>query len=182
MEYYSRITLKDGRPCVLRHGSAKDAEGALGNFIRTHEETDNLLSRPDEIKLTSDEEGKYLEEKAASGNEAEILAEVDGRIVGTAGIEAAGKQEKIRHRCDFGISIEKEYWGLGIGRALTEACIECAKKAGYEQMELQVVADNERAIDMYRAAGFTEFGRNPRGFRKRGEEYQELVYMRLELY
>lgn len=30
-------------------------------------------------------------------------------------------------------------------------------------------------------AGFTEFGRNPRGFRSRLSGYQELVYMRLEL-
>ena len=29
-------------------------------------------------------------------------------------------------------------------------------------MELSVIADNSRAIDMYEKAGFVEFGRNPR--------------------
>ena len=29
----------------------------------------------------------------------------------------------------YGISVDKAYWGLGIGRALTEGCIECAKTA-----------------------------------------------------
>jgi len=62
-----------------------------------------------------------------------------------------------------------------------EACIECAKKAGFEQIELNVIADNSRAIDMYEKAGFVEFGRNPRGFKSRISGYQELVYMRLEL-
>ena len=48
-------------------------------------------------------------------------------------------------------------------------------------MELSVIADNSRAIDMYEKAGFVEFGRNPRGFKSRISGYQELVYMRLEL-
>ena len=33
--------------------------------------------------------------------------------------------------------------GIGIGRALTEACIECARAAGYVQLELEAVAENE---------------------------------------
>ena len=61
------------------------------------------------------------------------------------------------------------------------ACIECAEKAGYEQIELSVVAENESAIAMYRKAGFEEFGRNPRGFKSLLTGYQELVFMRLEL-
>ena len=40
----------------------------------------------------------------------------------------------------------REYWGIGIGSALTEACIKCAKEAGYIQLELNVVADNTRLI------------------------------------
>lgn len=85
------------------------------------------------------------------------------------------------HRAEFGISILKEYWGLGIGRALMEACIHCAKTAGYAQLELEVVAENARAIFMYQTAGFVEYGRNPKGFRSRNAGYQELISMRLEL-
>ena len=64
---------------------------------------------------------------------------------------------------------------------LTECCIDCARKAGYVQLELSVVADNERAIRMYQKAGFKEYGRNPKGFNSRLTGFQELVYMRLEL-
>ena len=49
------------------------------------------------------------------------------------------------------------------------------------QLELDVVADNARAIALYKKLGFVEYGRNPRGFRKRTGDYQELVYMRVEL-
>ena len=100
---------------------------------------------------------------------------------GTAGIDAIGAQYKVAHRAEFGVSILKEYWGLGIGRALMEACIHCAKTAGYAQLELDVVAENARAISMYQTAGFVEYGRNPKGFRSRNAGFQELISMRLEL-
>ena len=87
----------------------------------------------------------------------------------------------MKHRAEFGIALSKEYWGLGLGRALTEACIACAKEAGYTQLELDVVAENESALALYRKVGFVEYGRNPRGFLSRISGYQELVYMRLEL-
>ena len=105
----------------------------------------------------------------------------DGRVVATAGVDAVGTRDKLRHRAEFGISVLRAYWGLGLGRALTEACIQCAKEARYEQLELTVVAENERAIALYRKAGFVEFGRNPRGFRSRTSGYQEIVHMLLAL-
>ena len=181
MEYRKTILLKDGRACVLRNGTEEDGKRVLDNFILTHEQTDNLLTYPDESDITPEQESKYLKDKTENPCEIEILAEVDGAVAGLAGIESIGNKDKVRHRADFGISIDRAWWGLGIGRALTEACIECARKAGYEQLELNVVADNTRAISMYERAGFTEFGRNPRGFKSRMSGYQELVYMRLEL-
>lgn len=181
MKYNKKIRLSDGRICVLRNGTAQDGQAALDNFILAHTQTDYLMTYPDEIAFTAGEEAEYLQKKTDSENEIEILAEVDGRIVGTAGIEQRSPKLKLRHRCDFGISIDKEYWGLGIGRALTCACIECAKKAGYEQIELEVVADNERAVKLYEKVGFVEFGRNPRDFKSRLTGYQEVVYMRMEL-
>ena len=94
---------------------------------------------------------------------------------------AVGKKVKVRHRAEFGISVLREYWGLGLGRALTKACIDCARAAGYAQLELNAVAENQRALALYRDMGFVEYGRNPKGFRSRTAGYQELVYMRLEL-
>ena len=110
-----------------------------------------------------------------------MIAFVDGKVAGTAGIDAIGPQYKVAHRAEFGISILKEYWGLGIGRALMEACIQCAKTAGYAQLELEVVAENAKAISMYQTAGFVEYGRNPKGFHSRNAGYQELISMWLEL-
>ena len=181
MIYRKTVVLKDGRSCLLRNASAEDSQAALDEFIRTHAETDFLLTYPDETTFTVEEEAQFLQGKADSGDEIEIVAVLDGKIVGSAGIGKVGRRDKIKHRAEFGISILKECWGLGIGRALTKGCIECATAAGYVQLELEAVADNAAALSLYESVGFREYGRNPKGFLTRGGAWQELVLMRLEL-
>ena len=181
MEYNETIVLSDGRECILRNGTEHDGKALLDVFNLTHGQTDYLLTYPDEGGMSSDGEAAFLREKTASPREIEILAEVDGLVVGSAGISAIGTKEKVRHRADFGISVDKAYWGLGIGRALTRACIACAKEAGYAQIELEVVAGNAAAMALYQSEGFVEYGRNPKGFLSRNLGWQELVLMRLEL-
>ena len=181
MIYSRTVKLKDGRSCTIRNGTEQDAEAVLENFILTHGQTDYLTTYPEEISYTIDQEKEYLKKKTESEREAALVAEIDGVIAGTAGVDLIMNYEKTRHRASFGISIREEWWGLGIGRALTEACIECARAAGYLQMELEVVADNRRAMSLYQRAGFTEYGRNPLGFRSRRNGWQENVLMRLDL-
>lgn len=181
MEFNRIVTLRNGTQCCLRSGTEADAQAVIDNFNLTHGETDYLLTYPDENSFNVEQEGKFLKEKAESKNEVEILAVVNQTVVGTAGVDAVGTKFKLRHRAEFGVSVAEEYWGLGIGGALLDACVECARAAGFAQLELDVVADNARAISMYRKAGFVEFGRNPRGFYSRTAGFQELVHMRLEL-
>lgn len=181
MIYSRKEMLKNGKTCLLRNCESSDAEEILKLWEKTHTETDFLLAYPDEKSFSVSEEEKFLEERAKNKREVEICAVVDGRIVGLAGITAIGMKEKMRYRADFGISVMKDYWGMGVGRTLTEACVECAKKADYKQIELEVVADNVSAISLYKSAGFMEYGRNPRGFRSRYTGWQELILMRMEL-
>ncbi len=181
MKYHQVILLKNGAACCLRNGMECDARAVLDNVQLTHEETDYLLTYPDENCFDVIQESHFLKEKSESEREIEIVALLGNAVVGTAGIEAMGKKYKIRHRAEFGVSVAKEFWGLGIGQALTAACIECAKAAGYIQLELNVVASNTRAYALYKKAGFVEYGRNPKGFHSRLAGFQEVIYMRLEL-
>ena len=181
MNYSKSILTKDGRECLIRAATADDAEAMLDVFIKTHEETDFLASYADETSMTVESERKFLDGLEKSENEVEVMAFIDGKAVGTAGINKIGSKSKTSHRAEFGVCVLKDFWGLGIGRALTEICIECAKKAGYAQLELEAVAENASAIELYKNVGFVEYGRNPRGFRSRLVGWQELVLMRLEL-
>lgn len=181
MQYTKTVFLKNNEECLLRNAVGADTEEIHDLFNLTHAQTDFLGTYPDENLFDISQEQKILTEKISSGNEIELCAVVNGHIVGTAGIKPVGKKDKVKHRAEFGISIEKSCWGLGIGRALLASCIECAEKAGYSQLELNVVAENERAISLYESAGFVEYGRNPRGFRSRTAGFQEVLSMRLEL-
>lgn len=181
MKFNKTFTLKDGGSCVVRNGTENDAEAVLANFILTHGQTEYLSTYPDETFFTVDQEKEYLKRKTGSCREILLVAEIEGMIVGTALVNEVGTAEKVKHRASFGISIDKAWWGLGIGRALTEACIDCAKTAGYTQMELGVVSENSRAVALYKSVGFAEYGRNPKAFHTRSNNWQEDVLMRLEL-
>ena len=181
MKYNKTVILKNNEECIIRNAEESDAKAVYDIFNLTHGQTDYLLTYPDENSLDIEKERSFLIEKENSDNEIEICAIVGGRIVGTAGIEAVGKKDKVKHRAEFGISIEKDCWGKGIGRALTEACIICARNAGYSQLELDVVSENSSAVSLYRSVGFHEYGRNPKGFRSRSGRWQEVILMRIEL-
>ena len=181
MRYAKAVLLTGGVELLVRNAVASDARALRETMQRTHAETDYLLSYPDEQSSDDEQEARSLEETERSSNEVELVAIIDGQIVGSAGVSAVRTRRKVAHRARFGISILKEYWGMGIGRVLMETSIDCARKAGFTQLELEVVADNERAVSLYRRAGFEEYGRNPRGYKSASAGYQELMYMRLEL-
>ncbi len=47
--------------------------------------------------------------------------------------------------------------GMGIGRKMLELLCEIAKEKGIEQLELEVVADNDRAIALYKKIGLRKW-------------------------
>ena len=178
MKFTKNIILKNGKMCLIRNAVRDDAQEVLNIFLSTHEQTDFLSSYKDEITLDVTFEKQFLTEKENSDNEVYLCAVVDGRIIGIAGLNQKG-QNKIRHRAEFGMAIEEDFWGIGIGRAPAMSCIECAKNTGYSQPELEVVSENSKAIYLYESIGFVEFGRNTGGFISRYNGRQELVSMRL---
>lgn len=180
MKFTKNIILKNGKMCLIRNAVRDDAQEVLNIFLSTHEQTDFLSSYKDEITFDVTLEEQFLTEKENSDKEVYLCAVVDSSIIGIGSLNQKG-QNKIRHRAEFGMAIEEDFWGIGIGRALAMSCIECAKNAGYLQLELEVASENSKAIALYESIGFVEFGRNPRGFISRYKGWQELVSMRLEL-
>lgn len=181
MQYERKVKLKDGRNCLIRNADDKDALAMLNMYVQTHNETCFLLAYGDERTFTEEQEAGFLKIMAESDRDVQLMAFVDGEPSGCASLTSLGNKIKIRHRSELGMSILKEYWNLGIGSQLMKAIIECALKAGIEQIELEVVSDNTSAVVLYKKFGFKECGRNPKGFKKRTGEYQELISMRKEL-
>ena len=113
MRYAKTVVLDDGLELLVRNAFASDARALRETTQRTHAQTDYLLSYPDEQSIDDEQEARSLEETELSGNEVELVAIIDGRIVGSAGVSAVRSRRKVAHRARFGISILKEYWAWG---------------------------------------------------------------------
>src|SRR5205807_2716816 len=62
----------------------------------------------------------------------------------------------------FGIMIDREHRGRGLGRCMTELTIDAAREQRCRQIRLSVYASNPRAERLYRRLGFVEVERVPR--------------------
>ncbi len=181
MKYYEKIILKNGKECILRNASASDAKSIKEHRIVVAGETDYMLRYPDELTMTEEEEAKTLEKKENSANEMMLIAEMDGQLVANAGIYPIGRFDRIKHKADFGVSVKKAYWGMGLGTIMLERMIESARNAGYEKMNLEVIEGNENAIKMYEKFGFQLYGKEEKGFRYRDGSYASIYHMHLDL-
>lgn len=90
-----------------------------------------------------------------------MIAFVDGEYAGNCSFSVKGESRRNAHRAGFGIALFQKYTGFGLGRVLMERAVIRAKELGYEQMELTVVGNNERAKKLYKSFGFEEYGRLP---------------------
>ena len=62
------------------------------------------------------------------------------------------------HRGTLCIGLLPEWRGRGVGRRLLEATLAQARRSGFKRIELDVHADNPRAIALYEKAGFVREG------------------------
>ena len=108
---------------------------------------------------------------------ASAVPALDGKLAGNCSICGIGARRKIRHRCSLAITLYKEYWGLGIGSAMIDYLTKLAVKIGFEQIDLEVVADNTRAKALYRKCGFEESGRRIRALKFDDGTYHDEVLM-----
>ncbi len=181
MKYKKQVLLKNGTACLLRSVDGKDAAQVLNNIKVTISETDNLMRLPTEPLYTLEKEAEYLQKTADSPKEIKVAAFIDGKIVALAGLDPVSTSQKCRHRAGFGISVQKQYWGLGLGNLLMEIILNQAVIAGYEQVELDVVTTNLTALHLYKKFGFEIFGTHEKAFLLPSGEYQSLYLMNKEL-
>ncbi len=62
------------------------------------------------------------------------------------------------HRGNLGMGLLPEWRGRGVGRRQLEATLARARRSGFKRIELDVHADNPRAIALYEKTGFVREG------------------------
>jgi L-phenylalanine/L-methionine N-acetyltransferase len=106
-----------------------------------------------------------------------LVAERGGEVVGSCGMHPAGPSPRRRHVMKIGISVRADAQGQGVGTALMQAMCDVADRwIGLLRLELDVYADNARAIALYRRFGFEIEGRH-RGFALRDGAFVESCSM-----
>ncbi|MCR5754626.1 MAG: GNAT family N-acetyltransferase [Acetatifactor sp.] len=175
------ITDKLGREIVLRNAEVRDAK-ALREYLRvTTGETPFLIREPDEVTITVEQEEHFLQTKIDNPNELMLIATIDGRHIGNCSMMSIGNYRRYSHRCDIAIALYQEFCGLGIGRAMLETVLDVAKKTGYEQAELEVIADNQGAIALYEKLGFVKYGTFPDNMKYNDGTYADAYWMMKKL-
>ncbi len=172
-----KITLKNGKECILRPTTPDYAEEMIDYLKITAVETPFLLRNLDEITYTVESEKEILGNLLEDPKSVMMMALVDGEVAGNCSISAVGSKRRVWHRCGLAIALKKAYWGLGIGTAMIEYLTELAEKIGYEQIELEVVAGNDTAKGLYEKCGFVETGKLPRNMKYDDGSYADIYTM-----
>ncbi len=177
MKSYS---LKDGREMIIRRTTAKDAEEMLKYLEQVGGESDFLTFGPGEIKMTLEDERSFLSSISKTDNKLFIVAVLEDKIIGNLSY-TGGMRPRVSHVGEFGVSVLKEYWGCGVGRALIQYLIEWSKASGVvRKINLRVRSDNAVGIHLYKELGFLEEGRQSREFCIQGIFYDSIT-MGLEI-
>ena len=176
-------TIKDklGREVLLRTAKKEDASDLIKYLKTTSGETPFLIREPDEITITLEIEESFIQDKIDSERELMLLAYVDGKHVGNCSLMSLATYKRYQHRCEVAIALYKEYWGLGIGKAMLETVLNVATSLGYEQAELEVVAENESAISLYEKLGFKKYGTFPDNMKYPDGSYRDAYWMMKKL-
>ncbi|MFX1487410.1 MAG: GNAT family N-acetyltransferase [Promethearchaeota archaeon] len=161
---------------VIRKMKQNESVEELLEFVNELIREDTYINT-NEI-ITYEEEKEWLQDIIKSmkkGDVAALVAEIGGKIVGTA-YAFKGRGRK-RENVELGIAIGKNFRGKGFGKKLLNEIIDAAKrKLEPRNIYLEVLAPNKVAISLYRKSGFKEIARL-KSWSKYGDEYVDNIIM-----
>lgn len=175
------FTGKNGTAYMLKSPETTDAEQMLAYLKATAEETEHGLSYPEEMDFSIKDEEDFITGFAESAGSLMISAFESGALVGNALLSSVFDKKKAMHRATFSIALLKCAWGQGLGQKMLSELIGFAKRAGYEQLELEVVSTNLPAVSLYKKMGFVVYGERPRSFKLKSGMYSNELLMVLDL-
>lgn len=131
----------------------------LMNFKeKVHGQTRFLRRRPEELELSEENERELIKNYNEARDKILIVARHDDKIVGYL-VFRTSELQRYNHQGELRMSVDKDYWGRGIGSSLVKFLIDWGENNGLKRIELLVDEHNDRAINLYRKFGFREEGR-----------------------
>lgn len=163
---------------IIENARPEDAAAILEYLKIIGGETDNLNMGAEGMPITVEAEETFLRSLLDSPDGVMYAAKAEGEIIGIANVSR--KKRRMSHRASLGISVRRCAWHRGVGTALMEKLIAFSRSNGIEQLELEVRADNDRAIRLYEKFGFQQIGTIPAFLKINGETF-DCDYMVLRL-
>ncbi|MBH1940896.1 GNAT family N-acetyltransferase [Mobilitalea sibirica] len=179
--YRNEYILKDGQKLIVRTPEEGDAQGLI-NLMQTVDNETKFLSRePGEFNITLENEIDFIRNKNNEENGRFLIAELDGNIIGNCYVGIEVNNKRYLHRAGMAIVVRKDCWNKGIGKKMMQECINWCNQKGIEQLELEVVTQNERAITMYKSFGFDIYGTKKHALKYADGTYADEYFMCLFL-
>ncbi|GLW31937.1 GNAT family N-acetyltransferase [Actinoplanes regularis] len=130
---------------IVRDGGVESQRAAASIWARATAERDNLLGpAPLEEKLPG------IQHRLSTAGSSLHVAHLRGEAVGFVLVVTG---EAVLELVYF--AVDPESWGAGVGRRLLTHVDDLARLAGIGSLELWVIDDNERAIQVYERSGWT---------------------------
>ncbi|HVS85595.1 MAG TPA: GNAT family protein [Gaiellaceae bacterium] len=133
-----------------------------------------LISAAGEWRSVGDER-RYLKALRRYPHAAVYVAEQDdGAVVGRLSV-SRDSHPASAHVADLGLMVAQGARRQGVGRALLDAAVAWARRAGVRKLELHVFPWNEGAIALYDAYGFEREGYRKGHYRRAGEDVDAIL-------
>ncbi len=172
------VKLRDGREVTIRPAVPDDAEAMIRYLkLGQPEFTGYVVTEPDEFVITVDQERDWILAQEHTSGGMVLLAETTNEVVGLLNCSAQSRR-RIAHVGQIGMTLRKAYWDSGLGSAMMGQLVAWAEEHSVlEMLQLQVYADNDRALGLYHKFGFVEAGRLPQRTKFGSGEYKDDVIM-----
>ena len=151
------------------------ADAAIYRSVRLEALATNPEAFASTYEREQDKPLSWFEERLAMSDV--FGAFIADELAGTAGFWREDSAKTAHKAVLWGMYVRPQARKSGMGRMLIDAVVAHAAQR-VEQLHLAVVSENEAALQLYKAAGFVEYGREIRAL-KLGDRYYDETLMAL---
>lgn len=162
---------------IIRRANLEDAQSVLNIQFEVILEEQYLISASEEFHNSVEQQRGWLQKILDNDREIMLVAELNNEVVGWIVFQSPNRK-RLAHTGSFGMMIQKEYRGFGIGKKLINELLNWAEKNPLiEKVSLGVFSTNHRAIGLYKSMGFIEEGRKINEIKINDAEYADDILM-----
>lgn len=162
---------------TLRQAIPSDAANLIQAIRFLNNETPYLVVSPHALNMSVEAMEQEIDYIFNQPNQFILLALNHNDIIGIATI-VSEEEDCFKHVGELGITIKKEFWGLGLGTAMIEEMIEsCLDSQIIKRIEINVQTRNNRAMNVYEQVGFTLEGIKRQAFLSENNDLIDVAVM-----